>query len=228
MKSEVVTITPGIAKEWLLLNSNNRNLSSPTVTQYAKDMLEGKWQANGETIKFSSEGNLIDGQHRLAAIVKSNVSIPMLVVRELPEDSFHSIDIGLRRSSAQILMLSGFKNTASLAAAARWVTVLELGRADGTKVSQSEIFAAIEKHPLLNHYAEFRSGHRFRRLLPSCCLAVFVLAAEKFERQKVDQFYLSVLSGEELLQGDPAFVLREKFLGSIGKIELHRRWLWHT
>jgi hypothetical protein len=214
MKSEVITITPGIAKEWLLLNCNNRPINSGTVTQYAKDMLSGNWQLNGETIKFSSEGKLLDGQHRLAAIVRAEVSIPMLVVRELSSDSFSTIDVGLRRSTAQILHMAGFKNTSALAAAARWVVILDKGIKEGYKIAQSEIAQAIEQHPLLNHYSDFHMGKKSKRILPSCCLAVFVLAGEKYERQKVDEFYSSVLSGEGLLQGDPAYVLREKFVTS--------------
>ena len=52
-----------------------RNRRRDTVTAYAEDMAAGRWKENGETIKFDSEGRLIDGQHRLAAVVKANTPI---------------------------------------------------------------------------------------------------------------------------------------------------------
>lgn len=69
MKVQEEIITPETAKSWLLKNVHNRPLRDGLVTTYATDMANEQWQSNGESIKFSSEGELLDGQHRLAAVI---------------------------------------------------------------------------------------------------------------------------------------------------------------
>jgi len=64
------TITPQQARHWLEHNNNhNRHLNPTTVKKYASDMREGNWQMNSMPIVFSDTGQLLDGQHRLAACV---------------------------------------------------------------------------------------------------------------------------------------------------------------
>ena len=85
-KIGIVRVTPALATEWLEGNvALNRRLIPNLVTFYAAEMRAGKWRVNGESIKFSKSGALMDGQHRLHAIIKVNQSIPMVVVRELDQ-----------------------------------------------------------------------------------------------------------------------------------------------
>lgn len=72
MRTKVMDITPDIAKEMLERNLNNRSVSPSRVDMYADDMARGEWQANGEAICFNESGNLINGQHRLMAVVIRN------------------------------------------------------------------------------------------------------------------------------------------------------------
>ncbi|MDP2620568.1 MAG: hypothetical protein Q8P46_10395, partial [Hyphomicrobiales bacterium] len=67
-------ITPELAREWLeKTNRKNRPLSELKWTAYAVDMLEGRWQYNGDAIRFGSDGVLLDGQHRLMACVEAGI-----------------------------------------------------------------------------------------------------------------------------------------------------------
>jgi hypothetical protein len=66
ISSELVEITPAMAREWLEKNiENNRGVGAQVVDAYARDMLAGKWYIPGDPIRFDEDGNLIDGQHRL-------------------------------------------------------------------------------------------------------------------------------------------------------------------
>lgn len=103
MKHEIIRVTPSIAKNWLRRNFNNRSVSERIVRDYNTDMIQGRWKCNGEAIKFDVNGQLIDGQHRLNAIVMSNTSHDMLVVRGLDPQVFDSIDIGRMRSTADVM-----------------------------------------------------------------------------------------------------------------------------
>ena len=79
------------SREWLGFNTHNRNLRqrqcSASCTSTRPDMEAGNWQWNGESIKFAEDGTLLDGQHRLAAIAESGVTLPVLVVRGLPNET---------------------------------------------------------------------------------------------------------------------------------------------
>ena len=99
------TITPEMAESYLEHNLHNRSLSHDDVAKYARAMAEGRFRINGETIKFSKRGRLIDGQHRLQAIVVSGVPVTMLVVRDLDEDAMVTVDVGRPQNVADLLRL---------------------------------------------------------------------------------------------------------------------------
>lgn len=101
-------ITPEIAKEYLEKNINNRKPSTSRIKMYADDMASGKWQANGDAIRFNVSGALIDGQHRLMAVVKSGVTVDMIVIRNISDD-VTLIDRGQARTTAQTLSMSGME-----------------------------------------------------------------------------------------------------------------------
>ena len=97
MKAEIMTVTPEMAKTLLNGNLINRKLQSDVVNQYANDMLENKWTLGGIGISISKSGFVLDGQHRLHAIVKANVPVQMLVCTDI-EDDVANFDTGKRRS----------------------------------------------------------------------------------------------------------------------------------
>lgn len=92
MNIELVEVTPQMAQEWLATNAkNNRDLSKVTVKRYANDMVKGQWMVTGEAIKFDRTGRLIDGQHRLQALIESKVPrLQMCVVRNLDAETMPS------------------------------------------------------------------------------------------------------------------------------------------
>jgi hypothetical protein len=101
MKMELKTITPEWAAKTLAeKNTRNRPISRPHVEALANEIRRGAWQVNGDTIKLSPDGQLIDGQHRLAAVVKAGVSIQSFVVEGISFDVFHTIDTRLKRRIA--------------------------------------------------------------------------------------------------------------------------------
>lgn len=129
MKIETQLVTPEIARNILDRSpSNFRKLDRNRVHNYAMDMREGKWVFNGETIKLD-RGCLIDGQHRLNAIIKSGVPIKCVVVEgETPSEiSCDSIDGGMPRTAQQTLANQGYANSKLLTAVSRLVLFYEKG-----------------------------------------------------------------------------------------------------
>lgn len=99
-------ITPEKAKQYLESNTHNRALRKALVEIYAKDIANGRWRATHQGIAFSSDGRLLDGQHRLAAIVQAMVPVQMLVARGLPPQSQIVMDDHAKRSAGDALSLA--------------------------------------------------------------------------------------------------------------------------
>jgi hypothetical protein len=105
--TSVMDITPEQATKWLEnQNTHNRKLIQATVDKYAQDMREGRWLLTHQGIAFDEKGNLVDGQHRLWAIVLSGKTIPMRIFSNVPSEAMKCIDIGSRRSSLDVIRLS--------------------------------------------------------------------------------------------------------------------------
>lgn len=104
-KIEVVRMTPDMARSILKNNTNNRNVKRERVNLYASDMEKGRWQLNGESIVIDANGNLKDGQHRLMAVIKSQCTVPMVVVTGVDADC-NIYDRGSGRSIKDIMTIS--------------------------------------------------------------------------------------------------------------------------
>ena len=103
--ARIVEITPEIASELLKRNHSNRRLSNRTVRELASAIKRGEYQLNGEAIKLDTEGNLLDGQHRLTAVVQSDRPIRSYMICGLAHEVFKTIDTGKRRNNADTLSL---------------------------------------------------------------------------------------------------------------------------
>lgn len=89
MDYKVEHITPETAAKYLKANTKNPRggkLNMVRVRQYAHDMASGLWELNGEAIVFDENGVLKNGAHRLAAIIRANVSVDMVVIRGVDEN----------------------------------------------------------------------------------------------------------------------------------------------
>lgn len=104
---EYVLVTPEIAAYWLTKNiTHNRNLTKSNIEDRMSDLENGSYVFNGTTVKFNSRRELIDGQHRLHAIVKTGISACMLVVKGLGDEALSTLDQERVRTVAQILDIS--------------------------------------------------------------------------------------------------------------------------
>jgi hypothetical protein len=118
--AQVVNVTPFMAQNWLTQNPSNRGVSHSRVEEYASDMKSGDWMLNGEPIVIDAYGQLKNGQHRLHAVVKSGVTVPMLVVFGV-DPNVCVYDRGRSRSTLDILRIKGYStesaNTSSVSCA---------------------------------------------------------------------------------------------------------------
>src|SRR5262245_41386859 len=86
IRCQFMTVTPELAHAWLTSNVKNRKLRDEVVKSYARDMVNGNWVITHQGVAFNDKHELIDGQHRLNAIVESGVPVMMLVTFGLPSN----------------------------------------------------------------------------------------------------------------------------------------------
>lgn len=98
MKVSVEEVTPMVAEMLLQKNTNNyRKLSQPTVTKYANKMRQGEWDASACMIQIDTNDVLLNGQHRLHAVMQSGETIQSIIVTGASPDSRYRIDSHMPR-----------------------------------------------------------------------------------------------------------------------------------
>ena len=97
-------ITPEDASKMLEANCANRYVSTTVVNKYARDMQNGDWQPDTSAISFNRDGVLIDGQHRLLAIIKYGLPVMMNIHYDCEATVF---DIGKNRTFSDVCTLQG-------------------------------------------------------------------------------------------------------------------------
>ncbi len=117
VRAYIVHVTPVLAELMLEQNVRNRRVSERHITVLSQIMASRDMRLNGETIIFSSDGRLLDGQHRLLACVKSGVAFDTIVVFGIDSDAFDTIDTGSTRSTGDILGINGIASANKVASA---------------------------------------------------------------------------------------------------------------
>jgi len=143
MKVSMETITPARAMELLEHNTRNRHLRAALVSQYAADMKAGRWMETHQGIAVNCDGTLLDGQHRLAAIIESGTTQRMLVASGVPSESQLAMDDHAKRSANDALTLDrGELVTATDVAIVRGVSMYAAN--DKRAVSRGEVAELID------------------------------------------------------------------------------------
>lgn len=215
MQIELVRVTPAKAKQWLTtLNTKNRKLRDHRVSLYANQMERDQWLPTGDTIKFDTTGSLVDGQHRLAAMVAANKTYTLPVVRNLPPEAFAVLDNGMGRTPGDALGRE-VKAASHKAASIRLLIVYEAGF-DPRKAEPKQLVSKIdvanfyeanqtsidEAYPIASKlYESFAGGNRGAWL-------AFVYLAQTASPTHVVEFIEGVLTGENLSRGDVRLALR--------------------
>jgi hypothetical protein len=106
-----VFVTPEVAAEWLDKRDEsrpNRTISVATVSKYAAAMRNGEWKfVRGLVIQLTSDGLVLDGQHRLAAVVQSGIGQWFMVDADSSHTNFSVIDRGRPRGLHQLAGMAG-------------------------------------------------------------------------------------------------------------------------
>lgn len=118
IETEEVEISPADAEAILANQAINRKVDRSTVAKYASDMLAGRWLL-AAPLMFDDAGKLIDGQHRLRAVVAGGIAVRFLVLRGFGRVVQEVIDTGRVRRASTFFELDQLPNATLLAGVAR-------------------------------------------------------------------------------------------------------------
>ena len=147
----IETIGPERAEEYLAANRGNRNIVQAHVAALARDIRNGQWMFNAQPICFSASGRLLNGQHRLTAVLEAGQAIEVLVMRGLPENAFPTYDKQAKKAPALDEMFEDFGDKALISATAvlLWRREKRPANEPNARPTASEIRDVIRDHPEL-------------------------------------------------------------------------------
>ena len=133
VQAKMIDCTPRLAEILLGLNTRNRKVAPSVVEKYVTEILNDEWYATAQGVGIDDRGVLLDGQHRLAAIVESGCTVPILIVTGLPPKGQEKVDRQRKRTLYDAFSIAGYTDNRKAVQVATF-----LARRHGTRVSPSD------------------------------------------------------------------------------------------
>jgi hypothetical protein len=201
-------IDPSRAAEYLVHNTGNRRISRAHVEAIARDLTQDRWMFNAQAICFGRSGRLLNGQHRLQAVMLANREIEVPVVRGLDEAAYATYDNHAKRRANLGDRLDTFGDQALVYAMANllWQHERKTLSMHNAKATAAEILQIITEHPRLLILRSFarKMGHFGRA-------SVIGYAAYVMEREDpilAPRFLAALETGADQRPGHPILALR--------------------
>lgn len=212
MKTEVVTIDPQGAEELLGHNINNRGVKRRIVMTYADDMTKGRWKLAGAPIVLADDGTLLDGQHRLLAVIESGCRIEFLLIHGVKRDVQPVIDTGAKRTFGDVLTMRGETHAMSLAAITKIVACWDFDEglpSSNATPSNTALIEFLGQHPELRDVARRAASWKTQiRGIRPAAFGAFVWLIEQIDQEDAEAFVAQFISGADLSEGSPILALR--------------------
>jgi hypothetical protein len=216
---KTMMIDPVGAKRLLATNTGNRRVNQRRVSQLATQMIAGHFENTGEPVIISDEGILNNGQHRLLAVVESDVAVEMDLRFGIPRKAFVKTDTGAPRNSADVLSIRGVSGASQIAVTLRLLLLYERGLPEHVRdfLTNDEVNRAFDRWPDIEEAVAKVHVYRFHPLIRTTPLyATTFLAARASGASRVSDWLHAVATGEKLHREHPAYSLREKLMRGIG------------
>lgn len=216
--NQLETVTPDMAKRFLKDNVKNRKLKKRLVDQIANDIKKGQFHLTHQGIAFDTKGELLDGQHRLAAIVQAGKSVPLYVTRGLDPEMMNVVDVGAKRTQSDMLGIHGYENATVLAAAAQiYYNYMQdnfaMTQKSGRYVNNFELLGFVQDHPeLIDACKWVGNNKKVRQLGYPAVITAFWVILHKKNKTKAGEFFKVLIENYSEKRNHPAMVLNEHIL----------------
>lgn len=206
----VERIDPETAARYLSLPRYGRLPVQPQVDSLAQEIRAGRWRLCGQPICFAEDGRLLNGQHRLLAVLAAGQAIESFVVSGLTAEAAATYDFAPRRNLFPVQAEKKFGDQALVIAMANllWRFEMKTPSTKHRRASRSEIADILRNHPRLMELRSFA-----RRMVEYGRSSVMGYGAYVIERDDPDlaeQFLHALSTGADLAAGHPVLGLRSQ------------------
>jgi hypothetical protein len=219
-------INPAKAAHLLSISARNRNLRREVVNSLSSDMKGGLWNSDQmDPIRINWNGELMDGQHRLHAIIQSGTTYPFLVVRGLPPSRIETIDAGAPKTLPDVLTIQGESYARLLSTAVAHLMAYEktgvFSPVNRHRPSRTALLNYLYSHPRIHHYLVI--GNQIRKVVRGGgrWVALAYLFSQQDE-EDADYFLSHLHSGEDLPADSPILLLRTRLIEDMHRHSVHR------
>ena len=147
---EVITVTPEFAKELLgHKHDNQRHVRHRHVEALADAMSKGRWRYTMDPIRLNDELQVIDGQHRLLAVVKSGKAQKFIVAILEDPEAFYALDQGVSRSLNDIRATQGKKTIGRVIIGAILLEGRDFATRSHSNLSKEEVDRTLDSFPYM-------------------------------------------------------------------------------
>lgn len=221
--ARIVTLDRKLAHDLLANAATNRSVRRSRVARYRTDMQHNHWMLNGEPIIISSEGKMIDGQHRCIAIEDTDARVDVLMVMGVDPEAMATVGQGVPRTAGDYLGIEGEPNAKTCASIARLMIAYRWNEGeelrDTSKPTNAEVLEFYHQHReaiqrsanLANQFKE-----NAKALVAPSVLGFCHARLAELDPEAADEYIEQVAKGELLEQNHPAYVVRSRLL-NMGK-----------
>lgn len=204
-------VTPEKARLMLQARyAGQRKLSDSDVRRWARDMAAGNWTLSPDGVAFDTVGQLVNGQHRLHAIIRSNTNQILLIVRGLPTRSYDAMDTGKKRTFGDLLRSRQYKYANEIAAMVRLIHQYAASGDPNARLNASlpVLSAFLDRHLDINDdLANSAQRVYYRTKFSVAYTGTLMYLFRHVSRDYADEFF-EILTNGGGRPGQPAMVLR--------------------
>lgn len=224
---EMVTLSPALAYVLLKRNEANRPISEAGIDRLKRDISEGRWEFNGESIILSKDGKLNDGQHRCRAVIETERSIRMVIAFGPERDSRLTLDQGVARTVGHYLGMHGYADANHIATIAKYVW--QYKERNRLSTSGREAPTKTQARLTAEHYKQIPASLAFvtRPGVGAICtrsmLAFAHFAISEVSGDQANLFMDRLIKGASLVEGDPILICRNKLIETRSSANIQAR-----
>jgi hypothetical protein len=227
-------LSPALAAEWAdLIFEGQRDLGRGHVKNLSARMAAGQWFDNGEPIAFDWYGRIINGQHRIYAVIDSGVTVDVTVIYGMdPIAYLHMDEITSVRKPEHYL--KGWRSIKKAITAYRWMQdfqeydhrakkeggdfrgFVSIGRRSGTKwdANRESVLSWVWRHQDAIEHVTTTVGHKDAKPImpPQGLVGGFYLWIYLDSPRLADEFFGRLIDGVGLTRTSSVYALRKRLL----------------
>ena len=226
--ASIIFLDPKKAKELFESNADNqRNVKPANLRKIEGAIRSGKFALNGESIIRSETGRLLNGQHRVIAVMNTGIGVWTVLVEGVSDDCFATMDSGSSRSMADVCRIAGDGDVNNLSATIqRLAEYMEGADKIGLSIpfSHAQLWDVREvAQGVENSISAVRKSHRFvsisraawlhyvgQQECPAACEQFFQWLGDTSNTKKPDAIYLLQKRGADAKLKKAPLPLREQ------------------